>query len=191
MEKLLRQKQGRDAHTERRRVGNRPREEECSLQADTSFILGNSSGTLSSFRPIIWFLFLHLTCPGSLPWGMHEPLSQDGSSSEGFWEEEDALWPGITPDLWPTRSPSALVSCLPWSQKTGKWRSLSSLLKREFAFLCPCHDYYFKVFTEDKHWLFTLFPFQRANRKLTVNASTGTHPSLVSGNANRRLAVNI
>ena len=97
MEKLLRQKQGRDAHTERRRVGNRPREEECSQKADTSFILGNSSGTLSSFRPIIWFLFLHLTCPGSLSWGVHEPFSQDGSSSEGFWEEQDALWPGITP----------------------------------------------------------------------------------------------
>ena len=34
-----------------------------------------------------------------------------------------------------------------------------------------------KVFIRDKHWLFTLFllllPFQRANRKLTVNASTG------------------
>ena len=90
----------------------------------------------------------------------------------------------LTFDLQGALLPMCSVSL---SQKTGKWRSLSSLLKREFAFLCPCHDYYFKVFTRDKHWLFTLFPFRRAN----VNASTGTHPSLVSGNANKRLAVNV
>jgi len=48
------------------------------------------------------------------------------------------------------------------------------------------------MLTRDKDWLFTLFllllPFQRANRRLVVNSSTGTHLSLVSGNAKRRLA---
>ena len=40
---------------------------------------------------------------------------------------------------------------------------------------------------QDKHWLFILFllllPFQRANRMLTVNFSTGARLLLVSGNA--------
>ena len=48
-----------------------------------------------------------------------------------------------------------------------------------------------KVFIRDKHWLFTLFllllPFQKANRRLTVNASAGAHLPLVSGNVSRRL----
>ena len=60
---------------------------------------------------------------------------------------------------------------------------VSSLLKQGFATLCPCHDYYCKVLTRDKHWLFTLFllllPFRRANRRLIVNALTGAHLALV------------
>ena len=50
----------------------------------------------------------------------------------------------------------------------------------------PCPDSYLQVFTRGKHWLFTLFllllPFWRANRRLIVNAVTGAHPSLISGN---------
>ena len=29
------------------------------------------------------------------PWSVHGHLSQVGSQSEGFWEEQDSLWPGI------------------------------------------------------------------------------------------------
>ena len=62
-------------------------------------------------------------------------------------------------------------------------------------YLDYCHDYYLKVFTRDKDWVFTLFllllPFWRANRRLIVNSSTGAHLSLVSGRANRNLAVSI
>ena len=80
------------------------------------------------------------------------------------------------------------------SQKSGGRRFLNPLCKQNFGPLCLCHDYYLKVFTRGKHWLFTLFllllPFQRANRRLTVNASTGAHLSFVSGNANKRLVVN-
>ena len=61
--------------------------------------------------------------------------------------------------------------------------SLNCLLKQG-----PCHDYYLKVFTRDKHWLFTLFLllllFWRANGRLIVNTFTGAHLSLVSENAN-------
>ena len=66
------------------------------------------------------------------------------------------------------------------------WRSFNPF-KEVFGSLCPFHDYDLKVFTRDKHWLFSLFllllPFQRANRRLTVNALIGAHLSLVSGNA--------
>ena len=51
-----------------------------------------------------------------------------------------------------------------------------------------------KVFIRDKHWLFTLFllllPFQRANRKLIVNASTGA-TYLLSQEMKNRLVVNV
>ena len=72
---------------------------------------------------------------------------------------------------------------------------LNPLFKQDFVPLCPCHDYYFKVFIRDKHWLFIIFllllPFQRANRRLIVNASTGAHLWLVSGNVNRRVVANV
>ena len=29
------------------------------------------------------------------PWSAHAHLSQVGYQSEGFWEEQDSLWPGI------------------------------------------------------------------------------------------------
>ena len=80
--------------------------------------------------------------------------------------------------------------------KRGRRRSLNPLLNQGFASLCPCHDcyldychdYHLKVFTRNKHWLFTLFllflSFQRSNRRLIVNALTGAHLSLVSEHAN-------
>ena len=73
--------------------------------------------------------------------------------------------------------------------------SLNPLLRQGFAPFYPCHDNYLKLFKREKHYPFTLFllllPFQRANRRLIVNASTGAHLSLVSGNVNRRLVVNV
>ena len=55
-------------------------------------------------KPFIWFLLQHLTYPGTLPWGTHTPLGQDGSWSDGFWEEPDLLWPGVIPQLLTPRS---------------------------------------------------------------------------------------
>ena len=42
------------------------------------------------------FLFPHRTYLGT-PLGEHTRLSQDGSRSEGFWEEQDPLRPGTSP----------------------------------------------------------------------------------------------
>ena len=130
------------------------------------------------------------------PLGVHTPLSQDGSQSEGFWEKRDSLWPGVIP--WPLTHKEFFCTCVesPLSQKRGKQRYLNHLLKQASVPLCPhldyCHDYYLKrqtlLSTREKHWLFTLFllllPFQRTNRRLNVNTLAGAHLSLVSRNAN-------
>ena len=61
------------------------------------------------------------------------PFSQDGSPSEGFWEEKDSLWPGITP--WPLtrKEPFCAFIVSPLSQK-GEQRSLNPLLKQALPF---------------------------------------------------------
>ena len=71
-----------------------------------AFIEVSSSESLSSFQPSIWFVFLlakylvSLSTPDP-PWdpplGAHASPSQDGSCSEGFWEEHDSLWAGLGP----------------------------------------------------------------------------------------------
>ena len=72
---------------------------------------------------------------------------------------------------------------------------LRKVLRKGFASLCPCLDNFPEIFTRDKDCLFTLFllflPFWRVSRGLVVNSSTRAHLSLVSGNANRRLVVNV
>ena len=65
-------------------MGNPPAEEEPCKEAVKSFLLLSSSGSFPSFGLAIWFLSPHLTYPGTLPWDVHTPLSQDGSVSEGF-----------------------------------------------------------------------------------------------------------
>ena len=110
--------------------------------------------------------------------------------------EQDALWSGIIPWLLTPKEPFCTGVMSPLSHREGDWRSLNPLLKQGFPSFCSCHDYYLdyccdyylKVFTRGKDWLFILFllllPFWRANRRLIVNSSTGAHLSLVSGNVN-------
>jgi len=57
-------------------VGVPPREEEHSKEVVKSFIEVVSSGSLFSFRPIIWYLFPHLTYPGTLPWVCTHPSAK-------------------------------------------------------------------------------------------------------------------
>ena len=66
--------------------------EECSKEGVKPFIQGSSSGSLSSFRPVIWFLFPHLTYAGTLPWGAHTYLSQDGSPGKASGRSETIAW---------------------------------------------------------------------------------------------------
>ena len=76
-----------------------------------SLIRGQFSRFLLSFRPVILLCppWLQLICLKTLPSGAHTPVSQDGSQSEVFWEEQDSLWPGIFPWLLTPRSFSASV----------------------------------------------------------------------------------
>ena len=82
----LRLKQGGDAHPERKDAGVLLSERECRKEPIKSFMWSSSS-----------FLFPHLTYPGTLLWVAHAPLNQEGSLSEGFWEERDSLRSGLTP----------------------------------------------------------------------------------------------
>ena len=147
----LRQKQDRDAHLERKGVGAQPSKEESHKEPIKSFIQGSSSGSLSSFRPIFWFLSPHLTYPGTLPWDVHAPLNQDGSRSEGFWEEQDSLSLALSLDFWLKRRLSAHVQCLPCSKRRWEGDILIFYSNRILPPLCPCHDHYLEVFTRDKH----------------------------------------
>ena len=54
-----------------------------------------SSRALSPFSQLL-VSFSTPDLPGD-PLGEHTRLSQDGSRSEGFWEEQDLLWPNIIP----------------------------------------------------------------------------------------------
>ena len=47
--------------------GRPPSQEEHKKEVVKSFLWMSSSRSLSSFRPILWFLFPHLTYPGTLP----------------------------------------------------------------------------------------------------------------------------
>ena len=83
-EKLVRQKQGRDAHPERKGVGGLPREG-CRKEAVKPFTHSSSSRSLSFFRPIIWFLLPQLTYPGTFSWVCMHPSAK--MNLKGFWEE--------------------------------------------------------------------------------------------------------
>ena len=55
-------------HTQRERVWASPQVKRSAVKKRLSHLCKvSSSGSLGSFRPIIWFLFPHLTYPGTLP----------------------------------------------------------------------------------------------------------------------------
>ena len=98
------------------------------------------------------------------PWSMHAHLSQVGSQSKGFWEEQGSLWPGII--LWILTSKQPFWACV-----------VFPLTNRVFPFLCPCHNYSLRL---ENDCVFTLF-------LLGVNSSTGAHVSFISGNAKGKM----
>ena len=179
----LRLKQGGDAHPERKDAGVLLSERERRKEPIKSFMWSSSS-----------FLFPHLTYPGTLLWVAHAPLNQEGSLSEGFGEERDSLRSGLTPWLLTHKGPfsACLVSSL--SQKRGR-RSLNSLLR-----VLPLPLFVLAMIVSlrclqevETGYLpcFCCYIHLEANRRLTVNASTGAHLTLISGNANKRLIVNV
>ena len=147
-----------------------------------------------SFRPIACFLFLHLTYPGALPWGAgsHTPSAKIDFEVKASGRSKTYYGLALSFDLWPTRSPSEHVQCLPCPKKREEQKSLHPLLSQSFVSLCPCHGYFPEMFTRDKDCLFLLLlPFWRENRRLAINSSAEGHPSLVSEHVNRGLVVNI
>ena len=82
------------------------------------------SGSLSSRTPISCFVLHWLVCLSTLPLGVHAPISQDGSLSEGLLEEQDSSWSGII--LW-LLTPQESVCSLP-HPKRGVWDGGDSLI---------------------------------------------------------------
>ena len=156
---------------------------------------------------MIWFLFPHLTYPGTLPWVCTHPLAKMDIEMKASGRNK-LIMAWHYPLTFDPQEPFCTCVVSPLSPKRREWRSLNPLLKQAFAPLCPWLDYYFKMFMRDKpwllswllswllpwcvsrdrHWIFTLFllllPFQRANRRLIVNAWIRACLSLVSRNAN-------
>ena len=116
------------------------RERNMSLVEFKSFIRWQSSRSLSSLRPIILFVPSQVDLSQDPPWGSQAHIGQDRSQSEGFWEEQDSLWPRIIPWLLTPRSLSGHVSSVSLvPQNRGGQRSLNPSLKQGFALLGPCH----------------------------------------------------
>ena len=90
-----------------------------------------------------WFSFSIPDLSLDPPLGGHTPLSQDGSQSESFQEEQNSLWPCI---ILTHKEPSCTCVVAPLSQG-GEWRALNPLIKQGFAPLCPYHGYNLKIFT--------------------------------------------
>ena len=134
-----------------------PSEGEHSKEVVKSFIQGSSSGYLSSFNPIIWFLFPHLTSPGTLPWVHTHPSAKMDLEAKASGRSKTP-WPGTLSPPLTHGKPCGARAVSPVSQKSGGQRPLSPLLTHAPPSLCLCprRDYYLKVFTKSKHWLFTL-----------------------------------
>ena len=156
----MRQKQGRDGHPESKGVGI-PRVRRNAVKRCLSHLY---SSILQGFV-FLQASYLDSSATPDLPYvDVQAPFSQDGSPSEGFWEEKDSLWPGISLDFDPQEAFLCIHSVSLVRKRGGeeKQRPLNPLLKQDFALPCHCHDCYLdychdcylKVFTRDKDWLF-------------------------------------
>ena len=137
-------------------------EEERSEEVVKSFIQGSSSGSLSSFRPIMWLLFPHLTYLWTL-WVLTYPSPKMDLEVKASGRSRTHY--GLVLSLLTHKGPFYVCVVSPLSQKNWEQRCFNSLLNQTFNCLCPshdyyldyCHDYYLKVFTRDKHWLLPCF----------------------------------
>ena len=124
---LLRQKQGRE------RVWlSAASEGERSKEAVKSFIQGSSSGSLSFFSPIIWFLFPHLTYPGTLPWVHTHPSAKMDLKVKASGRSKTHYGLALSRVL-THRKPFCACVVSPLFQKSGRQRSLDPLLIQAFA----------------------------------------------------------
>ena len=76
-------------------MGVPPSEGARSKEAVKSFIEGGPFQVFVYLQHNYLVPFPTPDLPWDPPLGAHSPLSQDGSQSEGFWEDQDSLWPGI------------------------------------------------------------------------------------------------
>jgi len=146
---------------ERKGVGIPPSEGEGSTEAVWTFILVSSSWFSPSFRPVIWFLFLYLTYPGTLLWVYTHPSVKMDLEAKAFGTSKTRVaWNYLL--TFDPQGASLCMCSVSLVRKRREQRSLSPSLKQySFTYhdyyLDYCRDYYLEVFTRDKHCLFTLF----------------------------------
>ena len=145
---VVSQKLGRDIHLEIKDVGT-PLERRSTVSSCLSHLYGSVLPGLCSPSAKYPVSFSTPDLSWDPSQAAHASLSQDRSWSECFWEDQDALWPGIIPWLFTYKE--LFCACVVSSVflKGRDQRSLNPLLKQRLAPLCPCHDYYFKVFIRD------------------------------------------
>ena len=104
---------------------------------------------------MIWFLFPHLTYPGTLPWVCTHPLANMDIKMKASGRNK-LIMAWHYPLTFDPQEPFCTSIVSPLSPKRREWRSLNPLLKYGFAPLrpCPdsyldyCHDYYLDEFQE-------------------------------------------
>ena len=113
-------------------MGVPPSEGARSKEAVKSFIEGGPFQVFVYLQHNYLVPFPTPDLPWDPPLGAHSPLSQDGSRSEGFWEEQDSLWPGIISS---SDSQEAFLCMRSVSLAPKEWgqRSLNPLLIQAFA----------------------------------------------------------
>ena len=148
-----------------------------------SFIRWLFSGPLSSLRPVILLCPPPpvLICLRTLLWVLMHPSAKMDLEVKASGRSKTHYGLALSRVL-THKKPFCVCVVSPLLQKSGGRDPWILYSYRLLPPLCPCHDYHLKVFTRDKHWLFTqlLLPFQRANRRLIVNTWTKVHLSLLS-----------
>ena len=100
-------------------MGVLPIKEECSEGLIQSFASISFSWSLSSFGPILWFLFPHPIYPGTLPWVHTHPSANMDLEVKASGKSKTHYDLVLFLDFCPTRSLSEYVRCLPCPKRGG------------------------------------------------------------------------
>lgn len=150
---------------------------ECSTEEVTSFIQGNSSGSLPLANYLVSF-FTPAFALGPSPMRACNFFPNE-FQPKGLWDSLSITYYGFygvvpPPRFLTPKEPFCMCSVSLTQECSRSIWHFDPLLKQGLGPLYSCHDCYLASSTGDKAWLFTLFllllSFRRANRRLIINA---------------------